>query len=88
MQIFRASELSRANIKTIQGKTVEEVHAMKRSSRGDKRKINCNICGQTHEKNKRKCVKSVNIVEKKTAVKCKSKAEGKERTDSQSLRVK
>lgn len=56
VQICRASELSRENSKTIQGKTEEEIHAVKKSQRRDKRdEICCNFCGITHEKTKLKC---------------------------------
>lgn len=44
VQICRASELSKENNKTIQGKTVEEIHAMNKSPRGDKKsEICCNF---------------------------------------------
>ena len=56
LKICRAAELSRENSKTLQGLTVEEVHALKYA--GEKSKDNeicCKFCGKTHERNKTKC---------------------------------
>lgn len=81
MQICRATEVSKENSKTIQGKTVEEIHAMKKNPRRDKKEeINCNFCGNTHEKNKHKCPACGKKCKKcgkenHFAAKCKSKFE-------------
>ena len=81
MQICRATELSKENNKTIQGKTVEEIHAMEKNPRRDKKdEINCKFCGNTHEKNKLKCPaygKKCKKCGKENhfAVKCKTKVE-------------
>lgn len=81
IQICRATELSKENSKTIQGKTLEEIHAMKKNPRRDKKEeINCNFCGITHEKNKHKCPaygKKCKKCGKEShyAAKCKSKFE-------------
>lgn len=54
LQICRATELSRENSKTLQGQTVEEVHALKQTTKKDKdNEISCKFCGRTHEKNKK-----------------------------------
>lgn len=52
---------------------MEEIHAVKKSQRRDKRdEICCNFCGITHEKTKLKCP-AFGKKYKKFAVKCKSK---------------
>lgn len=81
MQICRAAELSRENSKTIQGKIVEEIHAIRKTPRRDRKdEINCNFCGNLHEKNKNKCPaygKKCKKCGKENhfAAKCKSKLE-------------
>lgn len=56
MPICRSAELSRNNSKTIQGHTVEEVHAIKHTTKKEKDwyPISCKFCGKTHERNKNK----------------------------------
>lgn len=57
IDLCRAAELSRENVKTIAGSSVEEVHAVKepRRNRGQENFVDCKFCGQSHEKNKQKC---------------------------------
>lgn len=81
MQICRATELSKENRKTLQGQTVEVVHALKRVTRKNRdSEVNCKFCGKTHEKHKNKCPaygKKCKKCGKENhfAVKCKSRAE-------------
>lgn len=58
VQICRATELSRENSKTIEGKAVEEIHVLThKTPKNDKQKadITCKFCGKAHERDKRKC---------------------------------
>lgn len=56
LNICRATELSRENSKTLQGQTVEEVHALKQTEvKLKENEIQCKFCGKTHERNKKKC---------------------------------
>ncbi|XP_055492867.1 uncharacterized protein K02A2.6-like [Leucoraja erinacea] len=56
LHICRATELSRENSRTLQGQTVEEVHALKQAEERQKdNEILCKFCGRTHERNKKKC---------------------------------
>lgn len=57
LQLCRATELSKENVKTITGPIVEEVHLMQGASYQFKGSdtIHCKFCGKTHEKRKEKC---------------------------------
>lgn len=57
VQICRATQLSRENNRTIEGRVTEEVHAVKHAVRKEKHTstVNCKFCGKTHERNKLKC---------------------------------
>ena len=57
IQLCRAAELSRENVKTISGVKVEEVHAVQGPShhRQPENIIDCRFCGKSHERNKQKC---------------------------------
>ena len=57
IQLCRAAELSRENVKTISGVKVEEVHAVQGPShhRQPENIIDCKFCGKSHERNKQKC---------------------------------
>ncbi|KAJ8369479.1 hypothetical protein SKAU_G00095070 [Synaphobranchus kaupii] len=57
VQLCRAAELSRENIKVISGPMVEEVHALQvaESQRQSSNIVDSKFCGKTHEKSKQKC---------------------------------
>ena len=57
IQLCRASELSRENVKTISGPKVEEVHAIQRPGHYQQPadKVDCKFCGKSHERSKQKC---------------------------------
>ena len=57
IQLCRASELSRKNVKTISGPKVEEVHAIQRPGRYQQPvdTVDCTFCGKSHERSKHKC---------------------------------
>ncbi|KAL7857277.1 hypothetical protein SRHO_G00161760 [Serrasalmus rhombeus] len=56
VQLCRATELSRENRRTLEGRTVEEVHMVKTYASKDKEdNISCKFCGKRHERNKKKC---------------------------------
>lgn len=57
MQLCRATELSKENVKTITGPMVEEVHVVQGAQyqwKGNNT-VECKSCGRTHERNKQKC---------------------------------
>ncbi len=63
VQICRATELSRENSKTIEGRSVEELNAVKqvpthKTVKDDEQKavVICKFCGKTHERDKWKCL--------------------------------
>lgn len=56
LQLCRAAELSKENVKTITGPMAEEVHAVQGAQyqrKGDNT-VDCKFCGKTHEKSKQK----------------------------------
>ncbi|XP_028809432.1 uncharacterized protein K02A2.6-like isoform X2 [Denticeps clupeoides] len=55
--VERATELSRENSRTIEGRVTEEVLAVKHAVRKDdgKSTVNCKFCGKVHERSKKKC---------------------------------
>lgn len=57
VQLCRAAELSRENIKAISGPMVEEVHALQGAARQRQAEntVDCKFCGRKHEKSKQKC---------------------------------
>ena len=56
LKVCRATELSKENCKTLQGQVVEEVHALKHTTRKTRDdEVCCKFCGKTHERNKSKC---------------------------------
>ncbi|KAK5853431.1 hypothetical protein PBY51_007214 [Eleginops maclovinus] len=57
IQLCRAAELSRENVKTISGPKVEEVHAIQRPGhfKHQADKVDCTFCGKSHERSKQKC---------------------------------
>lgn len=57
IQLCRAAELSRENIKAISGPMVEEVHTIQGAQyqRQVSNTVECKFCGKTHEKSKQKC---------------------------------
>lgn len=57
LQLCRAAELSKENVKTITGPMVEEVHAVQGAQyqwKGNNT-VECKFCGRTHERTKQKC---------------------------------
>lgn len=57
LQLCRAAELSKENVKTITGPMVEEVHAVQGAQyqwKGNDT-VECKFCGRTHERTKQKC---------------------------------
>ncbi|KAJ8375050.1 hypothetical protein SKAU_G00056300 [Synaphobranchus kaupii] len=57
VQLCRAAELSRENIKAISRPMVEEVHALQGAARQRQSSniVDCKFCGKMHEKSKQKC---------------------------------
>ncbi|KAK0156623.1 hypothetical protein N1851_000054 [Merluccius polli] len=57
LQLCRAAELSKENVKTISAPTVEVVHAVQGAQyqRKANNTVECKFCGKTHEKSKQKC---------------------------------
>ena len=57
IQLCRAAELSRENIKAISGPMVEEVHTIQGAQyqRQVSNTVECKFYGKTHEKSKQKC---------------------------------
>nr|XP_023692995.1 uncharacterized protein LOC111856910 [Paramormyrops kingsleyae]XP_023692996.1 uncharacterized protein LOC111856910 [Paramormyrops kingsleyae] len=57
IQLCRAAELSQANVKTITGSAVEEIHVVQRPGhhKWTITKVDCKFCGKIHEKSKHKC---------------------------------
>ncbi|XP_049903425.1 uncharacterized protein LOC126392184 [Epinephelus moara] len=82
LQLCRATESSRENSRTIEGNAVEEVHMVRHKAGQDKslNTVSCMFCGNTHERNKRKCPAFGKRCKKcgkenHFAVRCKSKTE-------------
>lgn len=89
IQICRAADLSKENVKTIEGQAVEGVHAVKKVAQAQgarpKETKNCNFCGKQHEWKKESCPAYGKICSKckkhnHFAVKCKT-------TDTQTKRI-
>ncbi|KAL6455331.1 hypothetical protein MHYP_G00362250 [Metynnis hypsauchen] len=56
VQLCRATELSRENRQTLEGRAVEEVHVIRKYASKDRdNEISCKFCGKRHERNKKKC---------------------------------
>lgn len=90
IQLCRAAEMSRDNVKTISGPTVEEVHAVQGSARNKQPEnmVDCKFCGKSHEKNKQKCPaygkKCKNCgKDNHFAAKCKAPQQAKEKKNKQ-----